>query len=258
MSRRQVSEPENVLLAGFFELGADVRAWIETGLEGLPSAVRPTHFGESERIRRNPTNQLSDRKRFNHFVARHRGGFFLYGTGFFVDITISTDVASKITFWGPRSDPRFPDFGPAILTCFDAHGATYGFGCDWGEYRARNGYVIHYVDRGRSEGWCGRDFRRYVPGLYWLNYFSDAYLERFPVDLPNVVSTLKAELLPAVSGKILRLYENPLDWEERCKDVADVIHRTDYVFSIRDVVIPTDLYQKDSLSPAASPAREWP
>jgi hypothetical protein len=259
MGANQDAHFESLLLNVKFDCQEHVMRWVMHGLQDLADAVRPTHFGETERIRRKPTNLLSDHRRFAFFLEKHKGGFWLYGVKFKVNVTLSRGVVpSEVAFWASAKDARFVQHTAGILQNVDEYDPVYGFACDWDEYRARNGYTLYYVDHGHGEDWCGRDFRRYVPGLYWYNYFGTQYVEQFDLDLASIQQRLKASLLPAKHGHLLRLYDSPTDWQDRRDQIDDVLYETENFFSIRRVELPTHVYFKDSLTACEPISARWP
>jgi len=257
MDAQRDNECESLILQAFFNREGDVLRWVRHGWNTLPPSVRPTHFGTSDRIRRKPTNVLSDVRQFQSFIGQCQGTCFMYGQDFTVGVSPDDKIPSEITFWASSGDPRLSRFGPEILENFDQNNATYGFGCTWEEYRARNGYVLHYVDGGRSEGWCGRDFRQYIPGLFWLNYFSRSYAEAMQLDLQAIVERLHACLVATAKGHILQLYDHPCQWCDQADEVNNVIYQTPNMFSKRRVDFPVNASKWD-LDAASSISDNWP
>jgi hypothetical protein len=249
---------EGAIVESFYLISECVWTWVDVELPKLPQEVRPTHFGDEGRIRRKATNTIAERERFTNFRDRHRGGFCLYGDRIMIDLTSHARVPSSIYFSMTPEDPRLLNCSVQILESFSRCGAAWGFAGEWDEYAARNQFTIKYVDKGSCQGFIGRDFRRYVPGLYWLNYFSNDYALKRAIDFAELASRLNATVVPLDNGTILRLYEKPADWRARQGEVADVIHQTKNFFSMRNVQIPTNLSQRNPEHFSWSPFTEWP
>ena len=258
MDRRSVADHESLTLLGYFDSRENAAAWLRSGLFSLPDPVFPTHFGESERTAKKRSNQVRDADAFGRFLKKHKGGGFLFGNRLTIQVALYDNVPSEVAFWASENDATFVQHAEAILETLDLCGVAYAHAGSSSEYAERNQYVIRFVDGGCAFGFCGRDYNRYVPGIYWLNYFSLAYLRRMIIDLDGIGVDCDGTLVKMENGVLLRLYNKPTEWE-RCKAVVSaLIDRLPNVFSIRDVEIPSGLYRKDSLSPEASPAQTWP
>lgn len=248
----------NVRIRGYFANPEDVLRFALEGLVELPESLRPTHYGEEELGRKTKDNEIANRRQFKQFVIKLRPGFYLYGSGCSFDVVARTHRPSEIVFWSPVKRFR-PSLGKPIMDIFARYGAVYGFGADWDEYRERNGFFLRFIDNRTVEGFLGRDFRRYVPGLYWLNYFSDAYRDSMEIDPADLAQKLGGTVSTAPCGTILQLYDQPTDWRERNEDVCHVIDETDNLFSKRDVEFPTGITQKEYITTDASLfSRAWP
>ena len=223
----------------------------------LPSEIRPTHYGLTERPRRSPESSLNDMPRTRRFLDAHGTWFWLYGSRLTYEFMRTTWGGLSWRVVGLETDTRFTRFGDTIVQLMDNFHATHGLGACWNEYESRHGYQIDFIDGGCEQDLCGRDFHRYVPGLYWMNYFSNAYCEAMQIDVPALVKALDGDVLKMRSGIRLRLYDKPTDWKLHASKVADVIHETKGFFSIRNVVIPTHLSKFED-SDAASPSTVWP
>lgn len=253
----------NLLIEANFEKKADVLRFPLDGLAELPEPVRPTHFGMEERPRRRPANEIANTERFHRFVRSARGGFYLYGAG--CTFEISPDHVrpeeppwSEIVFLAHLKGFR-PALGKAIMEIFFRFGAVYGFGADWDEYDERNGYTLQFIDKGSVHGFLGRDFRRYVPGLYWLNYFSDDYRNDKGMEVGDIAEELGGTVLTTPGGTILQLYNGPADWRERNDAVCRIIDETPNVFSKRDVEFPTGVTRMEYIHGDASNFEDpWP
>lgn len=244
-------------LSAYFAEPAGVLRWEREALSRLPDDFRPTHFGLGERPIWKSANAIENRERFEAFLSAHQCGW-LYGDGFAVDVTVFDDLWSEICVWGTTADPRLRKYGRQLFETWDRYGAVYGYGAETAERRARNGYKVHLASGGTSEGWFGRDMRRYVPGLYWLNYFSWDYLNEHPLNLEAIARDLEAQVFPADRGFVLQLYERPDEWRAKLEDVQRVIDRTPGMFSRTGIEVPQGLPGLEHLAWAERIFRQWP
>jgi hypothetical protein len=110
----------------------------------------------------------------------------------------------------------------------------------------------------QCHAWFGRDFRRYVPGLYWLNYFEAGYLRERGVDLQEIILVLPGKLTNLQNGIVLQLYEKPSDWQQYSSQVDDVLSRANGFFSRRRVVLPPVTTLREVFDVSAQIDKQWP
>lgn len=85
----------------------------------------------------------------------------------------------------------------------------YGYVCHQAEYTEKN-MVQTLLESGKvlREQAVGTEWPRYLPGLYWVNYFGEAY-RKAGMDFGNVSSELIANL---ANGVRLQMSQAPGDW----------------------------------------------
>ena len=107
-----------------------------------------------------------------------------------------------------------------------AKGLHYATGGIPDEYEHRNGTTVFFTDGqgGSAHLWFGRDYRRYVPGLYWLNYFSREFRDKHQIDVDVLAQRTGARIQEMVNGYLVRLYDSPTQWIE-CRDRIDEVIR---------------------------------
>lgn len=103
--------------------------------------------------------------------------------------------------------PRLSWVRQVCLRLADHPDFLWGAAFDGGEFRARN---LHDDDKGQ---WAiGRDVRRSLPGLFWLNLFGPPYRDLIGVDaLRSAPATTAVESVHSMS---LELYDDPADWAD--------------------------------------------
>ena len=252
-----MQDTPEVLIEGYFENHQLAERFLFEGIAELPERVRPTHYGDGERPRKSAKNEISDAVRYRQFVRDNLLSFFLYGPGCSFS---STPMNVELEFGLLAPIKRFdPSLGKPIMEVLARYGAVYSFGADWEEYEERNGYTLQFVDKRTAHGFLGRDFRRYVPGLYWLNYFSDGYRDSMGIDAADLAMKLGGSVSTSPGGTFLQLYDKPTDWRKRNDEVCPVIDETENLFSKHDVEFPSGITQKEYITTDASLfSRDWP
>lgn len=245
------------LIEGLFKSADGVERWVTCEMPDLSPPVRPDRFSRDEEPKKGEVWPISDKRRFEEFRAENHSGYFLIGKGSYYDVG-PHDNPRKVCFYC-RSAKRATNFGNEILDSFANCSAVYGFGSSWEEYEARNRYVLHFVGRGRVLGFLGRDFNRYVPGLYWLNYISDRYRKAVPVPWEAIAEQTGRELRKTSNGVVLQLYDKPSDWQQKDEVIKQVIRDTENIFSIEDVEFPAGVKQLDYIhGPELEFEKDWP
>jgi hypothetical protein len=258
MDQQRMIRNQTFQLASYFRRADDALRWVREESHKLPAELRPTHFSEGERAKRGPENSVANSNMFGQFVERCRIGFFLHGVRFKINVTLCRKLASEIMFWASEKDLRFVQHSSTIFKSQESYGITYGYAASTYEQHHRNQFSVEFVDGGIGRGLCGCDFNRYVPGLYWLNYFSNDYIGQMDIDLEELRDRLGALLLSGSRGHMLRLYDHPSDWPKNLETVDDLIASTSNFFSMRYVDIPRNLYRKDYPFCDATPELKWP
>lgn len=235
-----------------------VLRWLREGLGTLPTGARPTHFGIAERPRRTVENEISRHDDYRRFLDDAGDNCFLYGPSFKIYTSVFDDRSSSVSLVCHKDRHELIANACDILKSWSDFGAIYGYGCEFSEFIDRHEYAIELCEGGRSLGWCGRDFTRYVPGLYWLNYFSNLYCNKMSIDVECLRRALDARLLEYRGGVILQLYEHPRDWPKHAHRVRKVIDETQAFFSKRRVPVAPALPMREVNDWWSAIAREWP
>lgn len=237
----------------------DLRRWASACPDVLPGRYHPEKFGTHEVPRKSNSWPMTDRAKYEELLIRHNG-CFLHGKGWMIDLTISSssNVASTCILWLKSYSSYHLESILHVVQSLAQHNCYYAFGASWAEYRARNGYTTMGL-LGRGEGWAGRAFRRYVPGLYWLNYFSQQYTREMCIPLDSIVSELGAAQMVLSDGVLLRLYEHPERWTEFEPSVAAYLRTHQPFFSISSVKMPDRLLgPREDLEWSRQIHKDWP
>ena len=227
----------------------------------MPNGLDLVYFGDSEFPVRKPNYAMSDKKRFDEFLKRQGSGGFLFGQGYSASFYRSPNVPSTIAFYpDEKKGESFCELAGAILRFFPARGATYGYACASEERRARNLVEYDLWGRGtKSTTHVGTDIRRYIPGLYWLNYFANAYRELHPIDLEAIARETGGVLYALGGGYLLRLYRRPSDWRMHDDVVRRCMDANPHIFSRSQVdLLPPGLSPREYMERSGKLGREWP
>lgn len=217
-----------------------------------PDSMAISGCGQGERAARSGVVSPLNGEIVEQYLARHGGGF-LYGKRFQIQVSLYDKIPSKLTVWATIGDNRLVRESAALIRMWDECGCSYAYGAAWSERRNRNG-----LKDDRGEDWAGRDSRRYVPGLYWLNYFSRDYRDRFEIDVSSLAQRTGGRIEPLTNGDLLTLYDRPEQWVAQNDKVRAVIEQTRNLFSISCINVPKNMTPREDLDWSVQLHQKWP
>ena len=229
------------------------------GLCELPSEFRVSHFGGGERPVRKPNFEISNRRRFDEYLRRHENSVVLFGDGLHVDTHPRKNGLSELS-WHVRKLPfkRLAQFHD-VFAYLDDIGCLYAFAVLFEEWVCKNGYPFRFAgSTSTNHNWVGRDCQKYVPGLYWMNYFSDSYAEQHTIDTSRLGTDLRIEPVRLSRGWLLKLYDHPCDWAQHLPHVDAVTLNTPGFFSMRRVDLPEVVEPQKITEFIAESNLKWP
>lgn len=94
----------------------------------------------------------------------------------------------------------------------------YAYACQF-EEREHQNRITAKKSYGTEEIWVGRDYRRYLPGLYWLNLIPKTLLEMHKIPLPAISSIAESCELIGEKNYLVQLYPSSETWRQRAEKV---------------------------------------
>ena len=165
---------------------ADLRT-IVAALCTLPGVLRPTHhrLGEGE-----PSKPIIDTQEYLGSLTEVGLGPLLtgklvkYAIGYFDGFVGSERIKSRSITCDCSLEVE-PSVGKTFMMHMAVAQPAFGFACAPGERLHRNRVTVRQGPN-TIESWVGRDFRRYIPGFYWLTLMPKELAERHQVPLSEV------------------------------------------------------------------------
>ena len=249
-------------VVAYFRTADDVLVWIERSFDELIPIFGFDECGQGERRVKEeaqPVRCAADLldylKRFNDcmiYGKRCEANMFRF----------RSDVPSEVVWWCDPDDPRIFENWQTIFRGFARGKAWYAASYCTGEYSDRHDIDIPAEDEFGRMDWgarLGTDIRRYIPGLYWLNYFSHDYCNHLGIDVEELVRRTGAERYDYPEGVVLKLYDHPHHWEAHRDRILDAIDPIPYVFSLRRVdPVPEGLTPPEARQWGEQMHRRWP
>lgn len=130
-----------------------------------------------------------------------------------------------------------------------ASNVTFGFACCTGERHHRN-QLSKKTPGGSETNWVGRDWRKYVPGLYWVTILSDDLIREHGVPRNDLMAPALTMKMLSNINMLLKFFDKPERWIEYAPQLDDVCEKTTGVFSKRRVE-PSYMAAKDFLESMA-------
>lgn len=210
----------------------------------FPPQIRPTMIGESAEERGEELVLSEENRPCIERLSKKRSMLYLQGRLVSISVHLLSDAHCWLDVYS--QEPQLPWAIERWLRNQTGLTLQYGWAADSEEHDYCNGYSIPLAENplGRPmHGWIGRDYQRYLPGLYWLNVLSAEYIA------VQKLEPLLAEIAPRqepVDGLlILKLYEHPSDWKRQRPKLDAISERYSEVFSRCRVELPHEIGIRD-------------
>lgn len=224
-------------------------------IESIPSGFEPEFFSASERLKRSEDYSMKNSRALCSAVVSNKARVF-WGDGYVLHYSQCGYVGEECQLYAysRRIGEEFVCKWIANITSL----LLYANAGAPAEYEHRNGYEFRIAPNGRCHGWFGRDIRRYVPGLYWHNYFSDTFVTTHGIDLIRLATEFKSEYIQHNDGVFLKLYQHSNQWQDMASAVDSVISATRGFFSRRGLSIPIGVVSpEESLRITSELSGKW-
>ena len=247
-----------LLLKVRYAAGFDPRTWIYEHIRKLPHCIRPISFGNRDPELVNPFREKSidDVAAFREYVFDEKSWLCFFGKSFSMVFHAYTKVPSTLEVY---ADADFEPHCSMLLSTLDRGQAAWGAAGMDVELKWRNFLKVEmeYAPGGFATGWHGRDHRRYVPGLYWLNYWSHGLIKLHGLDATLVATVLGGTVSPLAHGVLIQLYDRAADWQQRAPAVDAFLEASPNFFSMRRVKVPRLQTPMDTHK-LTKLAKDWP
>ncbi len=230
-----------------FETADALRNWLNSGVP-LPSPLRLKTLGD----RRGPRIEDSS---FTQFVAQPAAS--LHGSGFFVYFQSYPPHRAEMTVY-ELTGAKLARSGFDVLRFFSDRGMRFGCAALDGENQARNLFKQAVRGFGGATSTIGRNCDQYVPGLYWLNYYSRAFAQQHNLNPSDLANATGGELIELTHGCVLRLYQSPGDWIDHEARMAGLLAVDRRFFSLLRIPPATNLGPREILLYLRHLGDQWP
>lgn len=191
----------------------------------LPEPLRPIFFGHDENVKKRK-DMVSDTARFQVFLGKSPSGFFLYAERAIYSICITALNEFEVYVEDVLRQDAY-----ILLRELAGVGIKFAYVADGAERNHRN-RLIKNTNYGIHEAWVGRDWHRYVPGLYWLTVIPETLARQHDVPLSTLSQAALAaeELAPGIW--LLKFFESPEEWRAHAGKLDRLCEETNGVFAI--------------------------
>ena len=154
-----------------------------------------------------------------------QSGCFLWGNKTVFDIRIS---AKQIAIIFVASEDA--DIIESLALGFSKLPLFFGYACDREERIHRN-RISKKMNYGVEEAWVGRDYNRYLPGIYWITLVSNILMEHFGIGVEALKGVAKYYSTSDDKTWLIRLYQRPSEWEQKAHLIDNWCAKTVNCFS---------------------------
>lgn len=230
--------------------------WVERG-GPMPESIGFAYFGTGEKPRKKPEFRIDDKERFVDYVSK---GFplTLFGRDSYCYVECwpdRNDLVSGLSFYDYSDDcAGYEASSRDVITFMASQGVDYAVAADEAEAERRN--VLKWAARNRMN--VGRDICKYVPGLYWLNYFSDRYLALHELALSEIVESLGGDLERLDDGFLYQLHSTAGDWRDKDALVSTYLSNHPRFFSIDGLPRPGAWLEDGAFVRTSEILKRWP
>lgn len=231
----------------FSMAGADLQPFL-TALEGVDASAKPSRASNDEN---GPQFSVADIKldlRESQF-SRFKAGFFLFSESVLYEVAISPKRSASVRAWS--SDYTYLE---QVSAAFSVLLYEFGYVCE-AEERIHRNRIAAPKSYGVHEAWVGRDYRRYLPGVYWLTFVGRNLIAQYTSTL-SATREVALDIQELSGGCRVQLYANPAEWSGRAELIDTWCLETPGCFSKR--YAEQDLEAAETFSEAAAAVAAWP
>jgi len=192
-----------------------------------PEKFQPVYFGTSENRVNKSRDRCSDLTLFERFKIENPLGYYLHSKSCVIDVKYSGyNSALFIEVKNKNAQIAVAE----LLRFFSHDGIHYAFACKWDEWRYKNGLVKSIGDS-YVENWVGRDFKKYLPSLYWLNLIPNTMFLDLNIDKSLLLGSCESSVELPEGFNLLKMYKEPDDWMEYAPRLDSLCEDIDGIFS---------------------------
>lgn len=217
-----------------------LQSWVFDIVAAIPDSWKPMQFGEVSDERTCIRGTVSDRAALLQFAAERPDGFRFFGVlgEHEIDLWLMDDGTEiyVTTIDDLPCSSSVVEFASRLASL----GVEYGSGHTSEEDDWRHTVVFTTgTERGsRVVRSIGNDHRRYVPGLCWLNMWSDRYLGERQIAPDEIAAKLGGRLWKSADCALLQLYDRPQDWRDHAAEVDRFLRDSPQFFSLARIDLP--------------------
>jgi len=175
------------------------------------------------------------------------GGYFLYAQNACYSVNTLKDASLFI-------ECANDDIAKKLMNSLAACRIFYAYACEYDE-RVHQNRIVVKKSYGIDEQWVGRDFTKYLPGIYWLNLVPKSLLEQHGIDTQSIESVSTVFRKIGDDQYLFQLYPNSSDWIENTKSIDAWRLNTSGVFFKRAAEMA--LEEASNFLEASDATREW-
>lgn len=149
-------------------------------------------------------------------------GYFLHAKNAIYNITRNDFTKMFIECRGDEDAIR-------LIQNFSKHKILYSYAGAFEEFEHQNRVSVQ-KPHGIHETWVGRDFEKYLPGIYWLNLVPTSLLNKHKICISEL-EKISFKIIELDNNQLfIQLYENSRDWLKHTSNLDDFRKKTKSIF----------------------------
>lgn len=191
-------------------------------LASLPQNLSSVQMSDGEEDPRFPVT-FEDLANKTNVPVNTLGGYFLHARAGSYGVNFFKDEAKLFIECASDKD------AVTILRAVGDLPIIYSWACQFDE-RMHQNRITAKKKYGTEETWVGRDYHRYLPGIYWLNLIPKSLLDRhgIPENAVKAIATSFEEM--GAENLLIQLYPSSSDWQKHAPKIDEWRRKTPGVF----------------------------
>ncbi len=196
-------------------------------LNSLPKGFVPVYFSENEGDFDRENDNWENEEKRNAFISNNSLGFFLQSEFCKIDVSYSGNESS--IFFEITKKKAFEQ-AKDVLCMFSKYDIDYAYASMWEERLYRNG-LVKDIGPSTIENWVGRDYKRYLPGIYWGNLISVNMFKALKLDCSTFIKKSYSSCKVNENFYFFQMFEKATEWQDFAPELDEVCENTSGVFS---------------------------
>lgn len=235
----------------YMQSAEDVWRWVRSAHK-LPSEWGVKYYGDLDYTGDGRPLKMADRHGYEQYLMQCENEIDLYSTLVWLSCDLSPPCGPVQSVYLRRGDHDIERWSKVVIRAaslirfFSSKGLRYASASRPDEYGRRNLFKYDVWGNGKaSSSPVGRDLNRYIPGIYWLTYFSYDLITERNISTEELVSLGARATQVDGCGMLIQFGDSPDDWEQYDDIISQYLRTDDRFFSVERIVAPPNMSPRE-------------